>query len=82
MGRWNRGGGAIDRFANNVVRVLVMVEQFQRDFFLKFFLRNKRTCFRLIRVRAIQLYLGHKNIQHTIRYTELAAGRFYDFWTD
>jgi type 1 fimbriae regulatory protein FimB/type 1 fimbriae regulatory protein FimE len=32
--------------------------------------------------RAIQLYLGHKNIQHTVRYTELAAGRFKDFWED
>ena len=32
--------------------------------------------------RAIQLYLGHKNIQHTVRYTELASGRFKDFWTD
>ena len=32
--------------------------------------------------RAIQLYLGHKNIQHTVRYTELAVGRFKDFWQD
>jgi type 1 fimbriae regulatory protein FimB/type 1 fimbriae regulatory protein FimE len=32
--------------------------------------------------RAIQLYLGHKNIQHTVRDTELAAGRFKDFWKD
>jgi integrase len=32
--------------------------------------------------RAIQLYLGHKNIQHTVRYTELAPGRFKDFWKD
>ena len=32
--------------------------------------------------RAIQLYLGHKKIQHTVRYTELAAGRFKNFWTD
>ena len=32
--------------------------------------------------RAIQAYLGHKNIQHTVRYTELAPGRFKDFWTD
>jgi integrase len=32
--------------------------------------------------RAIQVYLGHKNIQHTVRYTELAAGRFKDFWKD
>jgi type 1 fimbriae regulatory protein FimE len=32
--------------------------------------------------RAIQHYLGHKNIQHTIRYTELAADRFKDLWRD
>ncbi len=31
---------------------------------------------------AIQHYLGHKNIQHTVRYTELSANRFKDFWTD
>jgi len=30
--------------------------------------------------RALQAYLGHKNIQHTVRHTELAAGRFKDFW--
>jgi hypothetical protein len=28
----------------------------------------------------IQAYLGHKNIQHTVRYTELAPTRFKDFW--
>jgi type 1 fimbriae regulatory protein FimB/type 1 fimbriae regulatory protein FimE len=32
--------------------------------------------------RAIQLYLGHRNIQHTVRYTEMAAGRFKNFWRD
>lgn len=32
--------------------------------------------------RAIQHYLGHRNIQHTARYTELAPGRFRDFWQD
>ncbi len=32
--------------------------------------------------RAIQAYLGHRNIQHTVRYTELAADRFRDFWKD
>lgn len=32
--------------------------------------------------RAIQLYLGHSNIQHTVRYTELSPGRFKDFWKD
>jgi type 1 fimbriae regulatory protein FimB/type 1 fimbriae regulatory protein FimE len=26
--------------------------------------------------RAIQHYMGHRNIQHTVRYTELAADRF------
>jgi type 1 fimbriae regulatory protein FimE len=30
--------------------------------------------------RALQHYLGHKNIQHTVRYTEMAADRFKDFW--
>jgi site-specific recombinase XerD len=30
--------------------------------------------------RALQAYLGHKNIQHTVRYTELAPDRFRDFW--
>jgi site-specific recombinase XerD len=28
------------------------------------------------------LYLGHKNIQQTIRYTELSPLRFKDFWRD
>ena len=30
--------------------------------------------------RALQAYLGHKNIQHTVRYTELSPMRFRDFW--
>ena len=29
--------------------------------------------------RALQAYLGHRNIQHTVRYTELSPGRFKDF---
>ena len=33
-------------------------------------------------MRAIQDYLGHKQIQHTVRYTQLAPGRFRDFWKD
>ncbi len=32
--------------------------------------------------RALQAYLGHRNIQHTVRYTELAPDRFKDFWKD
>ena len=33
-----------------------------------------------LRTRALQAWLGHKNIQHTVRYTELAPDRFKDFW--
>ena len=32
--------------------------------------------------RAIQQYLGHKNITHTVRYTELSPERFKNFWRD
>jgi integrase len=32
--------------------------------------------------RSIQSYLGHQNIQHTVRYTELSPTRFKDFWRD
>jgi type 1 fimbriae regulatory protein FimB/type 1 fimbriae regulatory protein FimE len=32
--------------------------------------------------RAVQHYLGHKNIQHTVRYTELSSERFNEFWKD
>lgn len=32
--------------------------------------------------RAIQHYLGHRNITHTTRYTELASDRFNGFWRD
>jgi type 1 fimbriae regulatory protein FimB/type 1 fimbriae regulatory protein FimE len=32
--------------------------------------------------RALQAYLGHRNIQNTTRYTALAQDRFKDFWKD
>jgi type 1 fimbriae regulatory protein FimB/type 1 fimbriae regulatory protein FimE len=32
--------------------------------------------------RSLQHYLGHKNIVHTVRYTELAPDRFKGFWKD
>ncbi len=32
--------------------------------------------------RALQHYLGHKNIMHTVRYTELSPERFRNFWED
>jgi hypothetical protein len=33
-------------------------------------------------VKPGQHHLGHKNIQHTVRYTEMAPERFKDFWRD
>jgi site-specific recombinase XerD len=30
--------------------------------------------------RSLQGYLGNRNIQHTVRYAELAPDRFKDFW--
>jgi type 1 fimbriae regulatory protein FimB/type 1 fimbriae regulatory protein FimE len=32
--------------------------------------------------RSLQHYLGHKNIAHTVRYTEMSPDRFKGFWTD
>jgi len=32
--------------------------------------------------RAIQHYLGHANIQHTVRYMEISPIRFRNFWKD
>jgi integrase len=32
--------------------------------------------------RALQAYLGHRNIQHTVRYTELTPTRFRNFWRE
>ena len=42
-----------------------------------------RQCWRFCRhTRALQQYLGHRNIAHTTLYTELAADRFAGFWQD
>jgi type 1 fimbriae regulatory protein FimB/type 1 fimbriae regulatory protein FimE len=32
--------------------------------------------------RALQHWLEHRNIQHTVRYTELSPARFRSFWRD
>jgi len=32
--------------------------------------------------RTIQAYLGHRNLMHTVRYTQLAAERFRTLWRD
>jgi site-specific recombinase XerD len=41
-----------------------------------FYLANEREA----DTRVIQDYLGHRNIAHTVRYTELAPGRFKGLW--
>ena len=40
-----------------------------------YYLANKN-----VDTRTVQAYLGHRSIQHTVRYTELAPGRFSDLW--
>ena len=40
-----------------------------------YYLANKGTD-----TRTLQAYLGHRSIQSTVRYTELAPGRFKDLW--
>ncbi|MDZ8086116.1 MAG: hypothetical protein RMY16_11225 [Nostoc sp. DedQUE12b] len=37
---------------------------------------------RVIDSRTVQSYVRHKNIQHTVRYTELASTKFQGFWDD
>jgi hypothetical protein len=32
--------------------------------------------------RTLQAYLGHRNIQHTVRYTELSPTRFKNLWRE
>jgi type 1 fimbriae regulatory protein FimB/type 1 fimbriae regulatory protein FimE len=32
--------------------------------------------------RALQHYMGDKNIMHTVRYTDMAPDRFNNFWKD
>jgi site-specific recombinase XerD len=32
--------------------------------------------------RTLQAYLGHRNIQHAVRYTELSPTRFKNLWRD
>ena len=56
---------------------LVNVHPHQLRHSCGYYLANKG-----IDTRAIQAYLGHRNIQHSTRYTELAANRFDGFWKD
>lgn len=79
-----RGGPLTDRSVRNIVRraaekaglgILVHPHMLRHSCGYK--LANDG-----VDTRAIQAYLGHRSIQHTVRYTELAAGRFDGFWSD
>jgi len=35
-----------------------------------------------VNTRTIQAYLGHRNIKHTVRYTQLTPERFRSLWRD
>ena len=44
--------------------------------------RAARACRQGPRHPGTQAYLGHRNIQHTVRYTELSPTRFKNFWRE
>ena len=48
----------------------------------QFYRRNGGTGQNGIDTRTIQAYLGHKDIRHTVRYTELSPVRFKGLWKD
>jgi len=33
-------------------------------------------------IRQLQDYLGHRNVQHTVRYAELSPTQFKNFWRE
>jgi site-specific recombinase XerD len=39
-------------------------------------------CNRDVNLRALQSWLGHKQVQHTTKYAELAPNKFRGFWDD
>jgi integrase len=41
-----------------------------------------KSCATLAVTRALQNWLGHKSIQHTVRHSELAPSRFKNFWRE
>ena len=45
--------------------------------------KSEKTCLtEFSGVPAYTPYLGHRDIQHTVRYTDLSAHRFKEFWQD
>jgi len=66
---------AIVKRAGNNAEIELKVHPHMLRHACGYYLANKN-----IDTRTIQAYLGHRSIQHTVRYTELAPGRFSDLW--
>ena len=69
------GIAAIVKRAADIAEIVLKVHPHMLRHATGYFLANKN-----IDTRTIQAYLGHRSIQHTVRYTELAPGRFSDLW--
>jgi integrase len=61
--------------AGNLAKIGFKVHPHQLRHSTGFVLANKGTD-----TRTLQAYLGHRSIQSTVRYTELAPGRFKNLW--
>lgn len=66
---------AIVKRAGKLAEVALAVHPHMLRHACGYYLANKG-----VDTRTIQAYLGHRSIQHTVRYTELAPGRFSDLW--
>lgn len=66
---------AIVKRAGKLAEVQLAVHPHMLRHACGYYLANKG-----VDTRTIQAYLGHRAIQHTVRYTELAPGRFSDLW--
>ena len=66
---------AIVKRAGSIAEIGLKVHPHMLRHACGYYLANKN-----VDTRTIQAYLGHRSIQHTVRYTELAPGRFCDLW--
>lgn len=66
---------AIVKRAGKLAEVALAVHPHMLRHACGYYLANKG-----VDTRTIQAYLGHRSIQHTVRYTELAPGRFSELW--
>jgi len=79
-----RGGPFVPSALNTLIKRIGVRAGF--DFSVHIHMLRHATGFALANkghdTRSIQDYLGHRNIQHTVRYSELAPTKFKDFWRD